>query len=685
MENEKLVSEFLSLVKVEDYENIYSKDISNGKYFALPLCSIIEAEKRLRAAGAKAERSIAYFSMEFGLASSFYNKFSSLRLLSLDNKNQEQEVFSNYRLADYFFTLKLDSIIDIPLYSGGLGVLAGDTLKTMADYKLPAVGVGMLWNSGYFRQKFWFKYGQMPERIHWDLYSYPGLIPLKNRIKISLKSEELHLRLWKYYVYSYRQDYALPLILLDANIEPNNERNRHLTDQLYRSDDGWIKAMQRIILGMGGALALKELGYAIDIYHLNEGHAVFAFVEKARRLKAEAGGLPSDRQSHKAEQRDELKSHFVYTCHTPVEAGHDRFSPDELGRLLEKEDFDLAREFGLDAGGMINLTLFSMNIASRINAVSKSHQKVTHIQFPEYKEKIKCVTNGVHTHTWISDRFFALYEKFFFAFGDVRANPFILADVKRLRNNPEFRSALWQAHQDNKSELCDFLAKWGLSKDVFTICWARRVAAYKRPSLIFQDVERLISISKKIGPIQIVFAGKAHPQDNLGFTYINEVLDKVDRLNEVYDGLKIIMLENYEIALAKMLTSAVDVWLNNPLPPFEASGTSGMKAILNGVIQLTTLDGWVCEAADKNIGKIFGYKSDEGKLGNEHDLHMSDDSSALYAAIEEMAQLYYKTNREGKVDISSKWLDTMIDCIAAGAEFNTYRMLDQYKRLVWNM
>ena len=134
-----------------------------------------------------------------------------------------------------------------------------------------------------------------------------------------------------------------------------------------------------------------------------------------------------------------------------------------------------------------------------------------------------------------------------------------------------------------------------------------------------------------------------------------------------------------------MLTSAVDVWLNNPLPPFEASGTSGMKAILNGVIQLTTLDGWVCEAADKNIGKIFGYKSDEGKLGNEHDLHMSDDSSALYAAIEEMAQLYYKTNREGKVDISSKWLDTMIDCIAAGAEFNTYRMLDQYKRLVWNM
>ena len=668
MENDKLVSEFLSLVEVENYENIYSKDICDGKYFGMPLNSLIEAEKRLRS---KAERSIAYFSMEFGMASSFYNKFSSIRPTSPQNKNQDQEVFSNYRLADYFFTLKIDNIMDLPLYSGGLGVLAGDTVKTMADYRLSAVGIGMLWNTGYFRQKFWFKYGQMPEKIHWDLYSYPGLIPLKNRIKISLKSEELHLRLWKYYVYSYRQDYCVPLILLDSNIEPNNERNRHLTDQLYRSDDSWIKAMQRVILGIGGVKALSELGYAIDIFHLNEGHAVLAFIEKARKLKSK--------------ERDELKSQFVYTCHTPVEAGHDRFYSDDLNKLLQKEDFDLAQEFGKDGDGMINLTLLSMNIASRINAVSKSHQKVMHMQFPKYKERMKYVTNGVHTHTWISQRFFALFDKFLSAFGDVKANPFILADASRIRNNPEFRSALWQAHQNNKSDLCDFLGKWGLNKDIFTICWARRVAAYKRPSLILADVEKLIAISRKIGPIQIIFAGKAHPQDNLGFTYINEMLDKVDTLTNVYDCLKIIMLENYEIALAKMLTSSVDVWLNNPLPPLEASGTSGMKAILNGVIQITTLDGWVTEAADKNIGKIFGYKSEEGRLGNEHDLHMSDDSQQLYAALEEMVKLYYKTNHKGKVDISSKWLDTMIDCIAAGAEFNTYRMLDEYKRIIWNM
>ncbi|TAN63288.1 hypothetical protein EPN16_00005, partial [bacterium] len=219
MQGDKLVSEFLSLVDVENYDTIYHKDIAGDKYFGMPLSGIVEAEKRLRAAS---EKAIAYFSMEYGLATSFYNKFSSVRPLSVNNKNQEQEVFSNFRLADYFFTLDVNNIIDLPIYSGGLGVLAGDTLKTMADYKLPCLGVGMLWNTGYFRQKFWFKYGQMPEKIHWDLSTYPGLIPLKNRVKLSLQSEDIYLRLWKYYVYSYRRDYAIPLLLLDANVEPND-------------------------------------------------------------------------------------------------------------------------------------------------------------------------------------------------------------------------------------------------------------------------------------------------------------------------------------------------------------------------------------------------------------------------------------------------------------------------------
>lgn len=660
--------EFLSLVAVDNYDNIYSQEIKDGLYFGRPLKAIVEAEKRLRAS---ANNSIAYFSMEYGLASSFYNCFKSSRPINANNKIQEHEVFSNFRLADYFFTLKSDNILDLPIYSGGLGVLAGDTVKTMADYRLPAVAIGVLWNTGYFRQRFWFKYGQVPEEMRWDPGTYPGLIPLKNKIRISLKTEDIYLRLWKYYVYSYNQECVVPLILLDSNVQENNEKVRHLTDQLYRSDDAWIKLMQRIILGMGGIAALRELKYNIDIFHLNEGHAIFAFVESAKGLGKK--------------ELEEMRGHFVYTCHTPVEAGHDRFFSEDLNKIIKKEDFEIVDNFGREKSWIINLTLLSMNAASRINAVSCSHQKVMHLQFPKYQEKIKYVTNGVHSHTWISDRFMDLFRQFPGVFKDVQANPMILSRAKELKEDPKFRDKLWLAHQANKEDICKFLSKWGLNKDYFTICWARRVAAYKRPSMIMQDVERLIEIAKAYGPIQVIFAGKAHPKDNLGFTFINEMLEKVDKLNEAYDLLKIIMLENYDISLAKMLTSGVDIWLNNPLPPFEASGTSGMKAILNAVIQVSTLDGWVVEAADKNIGKIFGYRSAEGKLNSEEDLHMSDDSKALYAALEEMAKLYYQTNNKGLVELSSRWIDMMIDCIAAGADFNTYRMLDDYKRIIWNI
>jgi len=667
MGEDSLLSEFLSLVQIEDFDEIYSKDISRGQYFGMPLSGIIESEKRLRS---KDERGIAYFSMEYGLGSSFYNRFTSNRDIDEKNKYQEHEVFSNYRLADYFFTLKMDGVIDLPIYSGGLGVLAGDTLKTMADYRLPAVGVGMLWNAGYFRQRFWFKYGQTPEEMHWDMRSYPGLIPLKEIVKVSLKSEDIYLRLWKYYIYSYRRDYAIPLILLDANVPQNKEESRHLTDQLYKSDSVRVKIMQRVILGMGGVAALDALGYNVYIYHLNEGHSVFAFLEKSRGLTRE--GI------------EDLKRRFAYTCHTPVDAGHDRFQFEELEKVLKKEDLKVAEEFGKEEKGTINLTLLSMNVSSSINAVSKGHQRVMHMQFPKYREQIKYITNGVHTHTWISERFMSVFERFASVLGDVRANPMALAKVKDLKANDEFRNLIWQAHQGNKSDLCAFLDKWRIDKDVFTICWARRVAAYKRPSLILQDVNRLIDIARRCGPIQIIFAGKAHPKDDLGFTYINKMLDTVDELTQVYDIFKVIMLENYEIALAKMLVSSVDVWLNNPLPPFEASGTSGMKAILNGVVQLSTLDGWVREAEEKNIGRIFGYKNPEDKIGSEYDLHISEDSRQLYSALEEIVQLYYKTNNNGEADISSFWIDTMIDCIASGAYFNTYRMLDEYKR-IWGI
>ena len=668
MQDDALLKEFLSLVDVEGFDERYFRDIGDGKYFGMPLEPIVKAERRLREAG---ERCIAYFSMEYGLASSFYNIFASRGQTDPQNKIPENTVFSNYRLADYLFDVNVDSLIDLPIYSGGLGVLAGDTVKSMADYKMPAAAIGVLWHSGYFRQKFWFKYGQVPEKMQWDPYTYPGLIPLKNTVAVKLKDKEIRLRLWKYYVYSYKHDYAVPLILLDAEIPQNSEELKSLTDQLYRSDNAWIKLMQRTVLGFGGIAAIKELNYNIDIFHLNEGHAALAFVAKAAGL-SESGV-------------EALKNNFYYTCHTPVQAGHDRFSEDDMRANLREEDFRLVQKFGRERPGLINLTLLSMNVSSSINAVSKRHQEVMQVQFPQYKDRIRYVTNGVHPYTWISKNFLDVFKRFDPVIKDIEANPMGLAEARNLKNNAEFREQVWKAHQANKSRFCALLEKWKLKEDVFTVCWARRIAAYKRPSLILQDAERLTQIAKKTGPLQIILAGKAHPNDNLAFTFINEMLDKVDALVGVYDNLKILILENYDIHMGKLLTSSVDLWLNNPFPPLEASGTSGMKAILNGVVQLSTLDGWVVEAQDKGIGKIFGHRYVEGEFDADPGLYLRKDADELYQSLEEMAAMYYTAGRGGELNISSPWVDMMINCVAAGAYFNTYRMLDEYKRLIWGV
>ena len=667
MAGKNLTEEFLSLVDVDRFQEHYRADIDKNLYFGAPLSFIVDAEKRLRE---RQDRLMAYFSMEYGLASSFYNTFCRQGGISELNNIPANTVFSNYRLADYFFDVNVDNLIDLPIYSGGLGVLAGDTVKTMADYKLPSVAVGILWHSGYFRQRFWFKHGQVPERMQWDPARYPGLVPLKNIVSFKLKNETVHLRLWKYYVFSYKYDYAVPLILLDSNVEENPSHLRILTDQLYRSDNAWIKLMQRLVLGFGGMAALRELGYPVNIYHLNEGHAAFAFIDRCRGLGAA--------------ETEGVRRQFAYTCHTPVEAGHDRFSQDVLRDALTEEDFDLTCQFGREESGAVNLTLLAMNASGSINAVSKNHQQVMRLQFPEYGERIKYVTNGVHPYTWLSREVLGVLNAFPEEFEDVDRNPMALERARGLKSDPQFRTQLWQAHQKNKENLCVFLDKWRLNPDVLTVCWARRIAAYKRPSLILHDIERLRKIVKTTGPLQIILSGKAHPNDNLGFTFVNEMMDTVDSLTSDYDNLKVVILENYDIYLARLLVCGVDVWLNNPLPPFEASGTSGMKAILNGVVQLTTLDGWVVEAADKGVGRIFGYANAPGEIGSEKDLHIQDDASALYQALEEMAALYYKTIQGGELDQSSGWLDMMIDCVASASYFNTYRMLDEYRSLVWS-
>jgi len=255
--------------------------------------------------------------------------------------------------------------------------------------------------------------------------------------------------------------------------------------------------------------------------------------------------------------------------------------------------------------------------------------------------------------------------------------------VNKLKSDLGFRKDLWEAHKKNKANFSEVLKHWFVKDDIFTIAWARRATPYKRLNLILEYPEKLLELADKIGPIQLIFAGKAHPNDSVGAGNIQELLTNIDNLVKDSDLIKVIFLENYDIYLGNLLTSSVDVWLNNPLPPFEASGTSGMKAILNGVVQLSTLDGWVVEAKDANIGRIFGHVPEKGEIGEETDLKMAEDAQSLYNGLADLMKLYYETENGGDEGLKNGWLEMMINCIAQSGFFNTNRMVHEYNKIVW--
>ena len=463
-----------------------------------------------------------------------------------------------------------------------------------------------------------------------------------------------------------------PLILLDSNLEENSEAFQKLTDQLYRSDDVWWKIYQRIILGIGGMKSLEGLDYQIDQCHLNEGHAAFSLAQDY------AQGKEDDSKSKK-------KKVFTYTCHTPVEAGHDRFALSDIQKYLNGSYIEAIKLYGREKGNddLINLTLMCLENCRDVNAVAQKHGEVTRLQFPKFADKIEAITNGVHIPTWVSDSFEGLFNKYSTTFGDWKKNPDSLFEVESLKSDNDFRKDIFNAHQVNKQNLLEVLRHWRLDENVLTIGWARRITGYKRPALIFHDVKRLIDLAYNKGPLQIIFAGKAHPNDDIGSAHIEAILDHIDELNEHSKVIKVLILENYDTYFGKLLTSSVDVWLNNPLPPFEASGTSGMKAILNGVLQLSTLDGWVVEAADKDIGWIFGYEHLGNEVGSERELRLEEDSQALYNTLENVIDLYYQMNKGGVISTESAWIDKMIHCVHQSAFFNSQRMIKQYQKDMW--
>ncbi len=658
-----------SISLIEDLNKRYKDDITEKSFFGYPMSSLIRAEEKLRDS---THPSVAYFSMEYGLAPNIYLGYEKSKMQH-PTAPLEHDLFSNMRNVDYFVPLQVEKRPDLPIYGGGLGVLAGDTVKSAADLGISMAAVGVLWRQGYFKQSLWFRYGQVPEPVEWNPEQFPGLVPLKTRITIHLLKDVVHLKLWKYYVYSADKSHVVPLILLDANVSENSPKEQMLTAQLYRSDDIWLKILQRVVLGVGGILALRALGYSIDCYHLNEGHAAFAFVEMAK-------GLNSD-------QTQSIQSKFVYTCHTPVTAGHDRFDLNLASQILPAPEINILQQYAVPPHepGTVTLTQLCINGCRRVNAVAQKHGEVMRIQFPSFQERIQAVTNGIHHFTWMSESIQKLLTDFSKQIGPWDKDPTCLKAFLKLKDNGQFREGLWNAHQENKRNLCSIFTKWRFKEDVLTICWARRFAGYKRPLLLLHDLDRLVSMAKSIGQIQIIYAGKAHPNDNIGFGFVNDILNRINDLENYKDIIRIIMLDNYDTFWAKRLASSVDIWLNNPLPPFEASGTSGMKAIANGVPQISTLDGWVVEAANHGIGKIFGWRPKAGEIGSEADIRMDADSKALYSALEEMGHLYAQAHALGPKHPDNSWINTMIHCIADAGFFNTHRMVREYQSQIWSL
>ncbi len=541
-----------------------------------------------------------------------------------------------------YLSMEIALETDIKTYSGGLGVLAGDTLKSAVDLRLPMIGVTLLNDQGYFKQKI-NKKGEQEELL--VNYDFSKLKKLKNIVNIKIGRDRVRVGVWQYILRG-SFDFEVPVYFLDTKVSGNKPKYTNLTGQLYRADKEY-RLMQEIILGRAGVKMIKELGYKnIKKFHINEGHGALAAVEL----------FVNSKERGFKEKIREVQGKCVFTTHTPIQAGHDVFPVDFMKKY--QDDFPLSLP-GLINNREVNMTQVGLYFSDYVNGVALSHRDISSKMFPGYP--IHSITNGVHSKTWTSDEFKEIFDKYIPNWR--RSN----LSLRNAFNIP--LSVIWQAHQKAKKRLIDYIyreQKIKLSPSVFTIGFARRFTGYKRSNLLFHNVERLINIHKNVGKIQIVYAGKAHPKDDDGKMMIKNIND----IKEKYKNkIKIIFLEGYEMELAKLMVAGVDVWLNTPLPPNEASGTSGMKAAHNGVPHFSTLDGWWIEGlVNRKTGWAIGGRRSNLVL---KDLNKKD-AESLYNKLEEkIIPRYY--------NMPQNWRETMRYTIAVNASFfNTERMLQQY-------
>jgi len=549
-----------------------------------------------------------------------------------------------------YFSMEVGLDEAVPTYSGGLGILAGDTIRVAADMKVPLVAVSLLYRKGYFLQQLDASGWQTEKPQEWIVEDV--LEKTDKCVSVTIEGRDVHLCSWRYDARSTR-GFVVPVYFLDSDVPENSEWDRTLTHFLYGGDQHY-RLCQEVILGIGGVRLLRSLGYdSIERFHMNEGHASLLTLE----LLDECTAQSSDGHVNLT-HIETVRKQCVFTTHTPVPAGLDQFPMELVTRVLgPHEAFELENVFCCD--DVLNITYLALNLSHYVNGVAKKHGDVSRHMFAPYT--IDSITNGVHADTWVSPAFQSLFDRYIPGW---REDNFSLRYALGIPTQD-----LWDAHSAAKKPLIDHVnqhAQANMSPDILTLGFARRAAGYKRADLLFSDVEKLKNIASSTGAFQVIYAGKAHPKDQEGKELIKRICSAKKALQ---NSIKIVYLENYDFGLAKLLTSGVDIWLNTPLPPMEASGTSGMKTALNGIPSLSILDGWWIEGCIEGVtGWAIGDIQGEPAQIDDR----QKDALSLYNKLEYVIIPMFYNDR-------NRFLNIMLHCIALnGSFFNTQRMIQQY-------
>ena len=547
-----------------------------------------------------------------------------------------------------YFSMEIGLRDEIPTFSGGLGILAGDTVKSAADLNLPFIAITLMSRKGYFRQEIDDKGHQKEYPINWDPSKLMKLA--SEQVSVTIEGREVLVQAWIYFVESPR-GYSIPVIYLDTNLTENSDEDKILTDHLYGGDQSY-RIKQEVVLGIGGARMIRKMGFQIKKYHMNEGHAAFLTLELLHEFKKDIEEVWDEEHIWDIEP---VKT--VFTTHTPVEAGHDKFTYELFNKVFGNYfPENIMKKLAGDKN--VNMTLLGFNLSNFVNGVAKKHGEVSQSMFPGYQ--INAITNGVHSYTWTSESMKKIFDKYLPGWAN---EPEIFVRVGAIPDQE-----IWDAHMESKKKLIEYVnsvSNTDMDVDTLTIGFARRATAYKRADLLFTDLERLEKIGS--GKIQVIYAGKAHPKDEPGKKLIETIYALRDKLK---GKIKLSFLENYNMEIALKLVSGVDIWLNTPLRPLEASGTSGMKATHNGVMNFSVLDGWWIEG---HIEDYTGWAIGPAPTELEPDKNMNKiDADDLYHKLETKIIPTYYNDRKC-------WIRMMQNAIGKNAYyFNTHRMMRRY-------